>query len=156
MEIQNSQNSIQNYINELSYLLTVTGKRGPHVSGSACQRQRSRARCQVRWRPAELADGEDFGDTKATYMIYVMRWFDWCYQLELRPSGGSLSSVMAARQSSGASCRQRQATAGSTEHGMSYRRSPQCYPSKEKRRGGFLATPTAAASTLARARSWRR
>ena len=46
-----------------------------------------------------LADGEDSGDTKATYMIYVMRWFDWCYQLELRPSGGSLSPVMAARQS---------------------------------------------------------
>ena len=102
-----------------------------------------------------LADGEDSGDTKATYMIYVMRWFDWCYQLELRPSGGSLSPVVAARQSFGASCRRRQATAGSTEHGMSYRRSPQCYPSKEKRRGGFLATPTTAASIPARARSWR-
>ena len=47
-----------------------------------------------------LTDGEDSSDTKATYMIYVMRWFDWCYQLELRPNGGGSSPVMAARQSS--------------------------------------------------------
>ena len=52
-----------------------------------------------------LADGKDSGDTKDTYVITVMRGFDWCYQLELRPSGGSLSLVMAARQSSGVSCR---------------------------------------------------
>ena len=52
-----------------------------------------------------LTNGEASGDTKATYMIYVRRWFDWCYQLELRPSGGSLSPVMAARQSSDARCR---------------------------------------------------
>ena len=105
---------------------------------------------------AKFADGDSSGETKDTGVISVMRWFDRCYQLELRPSGGSLSPVVAARQSFGASCRRRQATAGSTEHGMSYRRSPRCYPSKEKRRGGFLATPTTAASTPARARSWRR
>ena len=82
-----------------------------------------------------LADGEDSGDTEDPYVITVMRGFDWCYQLELRPSGGSLSPVMAARQSSGASYRRRQAMAGSTELCMSFRRSLPCYPSKEQRTG---------------------
>ena len=49
-----------------------------------------------------LTNGEASGDTKATYMIYVRRWFDWCYQLELRPSGGGSSPVKVARQSCGA------------------------------------------------------
>ena len=49
-----------------------------------------------------LADGEDSGDTKATYMIPVMRGTDWCKWRDLRPSGGGSSPVMAARQSSGA------------------------------------------------------
>ena len=83
-----------------------------------------------------LADGEDFGDTKATYVLYVMRGTDWCKWQGLRPSGGGLSPVMATRQSFGTSCRRRQTMDGSTELGTSYRRSPQCYPSKEKRREG--------------------
>ena len=49
-----------------------------------------------------LADGEDSGDTKATYMIPVTRGTDWCKWRDLRPSGGGSSPVMAARQSSGA------------------------------------------------------
>ena len=49
-----------------------------------------------------LADGEDSGDTKATYMIPVTRVTDWCKWRDLRPSGGGSSSVMVARQSSGA------------------------------------------------------
>ena len=48
---------------------------------------------------------EDSGDTKATYVLYGMRGTDWCYRRDLRPSGGGSSPVMAARQSSGASCR---------------------------------------------------
>ena len=48
-----------------------------------------------------LVDGEDSGDTKATYMIYVTRGTDWCKRRDLRPSGGGSSPVMAARQSSG-------------------------------------------------------
>ena len=50
----------------------------------------------------ELADGEDSGDTKATYMILVTRGTDWCKWRDLRPSGGGSSPVMAARQRSGA------------------------------------------------------
>ena len=68
---------------------------------------------------AKFANGDSFGEMDSTGVITVMRWFYWCYRLELRPSGGSLSPVMAARQSSGASCRRRQAMAGSTEHGTS-------------------------------------
>ena len=49
-----------------------------------------------------LADGEDSGDTKATYMIPVTRGTDWCKWRDLRPSRGDSSPVMAARQSSGA------------------------------------------------------
>ena len=49
-----------------------------------------------------LTYGEDSGDTTATYMIYARRGTDWCYQLELRPSGGGSSPVKAARQSSSA------------------------------------------------------
>ena len=49
-----------------------------------------------------LADGEDSGDTKATYMIPVTRGTDWCKWHDLRPSGGGSSPVMVARQSSGA------------------------------------------------------
>ena len=49
-----------------------------------------------------LADGEDSGDTKATYMIPVTRGTDWCKWRDLRPSGGGSSPVMAARQSFGA------------------------------------------------------
>ena len=48
-----------------------------------------------------LADGEDSGDTKATYMIYVTRGTDWCYRQDPRLNGGGSSPVMAARQSSG-------------------------------------------------------
>ena len=51
-----------------------------------------------------LTDGEDFGDTKATYVLYVMRGTDWCKWQDLRPSGGGSSPVMAARQSSGVRC----------------------------------------------------
>ena len=50
----------------------------------------------------ELADGEDSGDTKATYMILVTRGTDWCKWRDLRPSEGGSLPVMAARQSSGA------------------------------------------------------
>ena len=82
-----------------------------------------------------LADGEDSGDTKATYVLYVTRGTDWCKWQGLRPSRGGLSPVMAARQSSGASYRRRQAMAGSTELGTSFRRSLPCYPSKEQRTG---------------------
>ena len=52
-----------------------------------------------------LADGEDSGDTTATYVLYVTRGTDLCKWQDLRPSGGGLSPVMAARQSSGVSCR---------------------------------------------------
>ena len=47
-----------------------------------------------------LVDGEDSGDTKATYVLYVMRGTDWCKWQDLRPSGGGSSPVMVARQSS--------------------------------------------------------
>ena len=43
-----------------------------------------------------LADGEDSGDTKATYMIPVTRGTDWCKWRDLRPSEGGSSPVMAA------------------------------------------------------------
>ena len=82
-----------------------------------------------------LADGEDSGDTKATYVLYVTRGTDWRKWHDLRPSGGGSSLVMAARQSSDASYRRRQAMAGSTELGTSFRRSLPCYPSKEQRTG---------------------
>ena len=64
--------------------------------------------------------------------------------------------MMAARQSSDARCRQRQAMAALTELGMSFRGSLRCYPSTERRTERFLATPTTVASTPARSRSWRR
>ena len=85
---------------------------------------------------AKLTDGEDSGEMEDTYVIYVTRRVDQCYYCDLGLTGGSSSPVMAARQSSGVSCWRRQAMAGLTEHGMSYRRSPRCYPSKEKRREG--------------------
>ena len=44
-----------------------------------------------------LTDGKDSSDTKATYVLYVMRGTDWCKWQDLRPSGGGSSSVMAAR-----------------------------------------------------------
>ena len=46
-----------------------------------------------------LADGEDSGDTTATYLLCVRRGTDWCKWHDLRPSGGGSSPVMAARQS---------------------------------------------------------
>ena len=70
-----------------------------------------------------------------TYVIYVTKRVDQCDYCDLGLTGGSSSPGMAARQSSGVSCRRRQAMAGLTEHGMSYRRWPQCYPCKEKGMG---------------------
>ena len=75
------------------------------------------------------------GNTTATYVLYVMRGTDLCKWQDLRPSGGGSSPVMAARQSSAVSCRRRQAMAGSTELGTSFRRALPCYPSKEKGTG---------------------
>ena len=104
----------------------------------------------------ELADGGSSGKIDSTYTIYVTSRVEWCYRRDLRPSGGGTSTVMAARPSSGARCRRRQAMAASTEHGMSYRGSLQCYPGKERRTREFPATPTTAASTPTRTRPWRR
>ena len=97
LELQNSQTSIKICINELSYLLTVTGKRGPHVSGSACQQQRSRARCQARRRPAKLADGgvpDDGTGTNtftSTSRVYRPTW------LGLLPATKMVAAAMAVR-----------------------------------------------------------
>ena len=85
---------------------------------------------------AKLADDDSSGEMEDTYVIYVTRHIDQCYYCDLGLTEGSSLLGMAARQSSGVSCRRRQAMAGLTEHGMSYRRSPRCYPSKEKRREG--------------------
>ena len=78
-----------------------------------------------------LADGEDSGDTTATYVLYVTRGTHWCKWQGLRPGGGGLSPVMAERQRSGARRRRQQAMTDSTELGMSYRGSLQRCPKQE-------------------------
>ena len=75
---------------------------------------------------AKFTDSDSSGEMDSTGVITVMRWFYWCYRRDLRPRGEDSSPVMAARQSSSASCRRRQTMVGSTEHSVSYMRSPRC------------------------------
>ena len=54
---------------------------------------------------AKFADGDSSGEMDSTGVITVMGWFYWCYRREIRPRGEDSSPMMAARQSSGVSCR---------------------------------------------------
>ena len=64
--------------------------------------------------------------------------------------------MMAAQQSSGVSCRRRQPMAGSTEHGVSYLRSPRCQHGEDTGMGRFLATPATelGGSAMAHGGAW--
>ena len=67
------QNSLQTGINELTYEYTATDVWDPGVSRPHPSARRNRGGGFDGAATVELADGEDSGDAKATYVLYVMR-----------------------------------------------------------------------------------
>ena len=79
MELQNLQNSTKTGIFELSSQ-TQSLTWGTRLSaGPTGQRDETEEAAFDGAAVVLLTDGEDSGDTMATYMIYARRGTDWCY-----------------------------------------------------------------------------
>ena len=94
---------------------------------------------------AQHIGGEVSGETRATVVLTTTRRTRWCLEYGLYRPQPIVTICTADGGEAAVELQRRQAMAGSTELGTSFRRTLPCYTSQEKGTGRFLATPAMAA-----------